>query len=74
MIVSKFPILLAEKKLRVSDVVRATGMSKTTLHKLYNDESSRIDFNTMDQLCKFLEVQVGDIFVYEPEEKEETAD
>lgn len=69
MIVSKFPILLAEKKLRVSDVVRATGMSKTTLHKLYNDESSRIDFNTMDQLCKFLEVQVGDIFVYEPEEE-----
>ena len=59
MIVSKLPVILAEKKLRVADVVRATGMSKSTLHKLYNEESSRIDFNTIDQLCEFLDVQVG---------------
>lgn len=70
MIVSRFPIILAEKKLRVADVVRATGMSKSTLHKLYNDESSRIDFNTIDQLCEFLEVQVGDLFVYRPDTEE----
>lgn len=70
MIVSRFPIILAEKKLRVADVVRATGMSKSTLHKLYNDESSRIDFNTIDQLCEFLEVQVGDLFVYRPNTEE----
>ena len=70
MIVSKLPVILAEKKLRVADVVRATGMSKSTLHKLYNDESSRIDFNTINQLCEFLDVQVGDLFVYEPDSKQ----
>lgn len=72
MILSKFPIILAEKKLRVADVVRATGMSKSTLHKLYNEESSRIDFNTVNELCKFLDVQVGDLFVYVPDEDEDT--
>ena len=71
MILSKFPVVLAEKKLRVADVVRATGMSKSTLHKLYNEESSRIDFNTVNELCKFLDVQVGDLFVYFPDEDDE---
>lgn len=68
MILSKLPVILAEKKLRVADVVRATGMSKSTLHKLYNEDSSRIDFNTVNELCKFLDVQVGDLFVYVPDE------
>ena len=71
MIVSKLPVILAEKKLRVADVVRATGMSKSTLHKLYNEESSRIDFNTIDQLCEFLDVQVGDLFIYKPNNKDD---
>ena len=71
MIVSKLPVILAEKKLRVADVVRATGMSKSTLHKLYNEESSRIDFNTIDQLCEFLDVQVGDLFIYKSNNKDD---
>lgn len=70
MIKNNFPVILAEKRLRVADVVRATGMSKSTLHKLYNDESSRIDFNTINQLCEFLDVQVGDLFGYEPDSKQ----
>lgn len=66
MILNHFPIILAQKRLRVADVVRATGMSKTTLHKLYNGESVRIDLETLDKLCEFLDVQVGDIFEYAP--------
>lgn len=74
MILSKFPVILAEKKLRVADVVRATGMSKSTLHKLYNEDSSRIDFNTVNELCKFLDVQVGDLFVYVPDDNKKDED
>ena len=64
MIVNHLPTLLAERRLKVADDVRATGISKTTLHKIYNDQSSRIDFDTIDKLCEFLEVGVGDIFEY----------
>jgi len=63
-IVNHLPTLLAERRLKVADAVRATGISKTTLHKIYNDQSSRIDFDTIDKLCEFLEVEVGDIFEY----------
>ena len=62
--------MLAERRLKVADAVRATGVSKTTLHKIYNDQSSRIDFDTIDKLCEYLEVEVGDIFEYVKEDKE----
>ena len=62
MIVNQLPTLLAERRLKVADAVRATGVSKTTLHKIYNDQSSRIDFDTIDKLCEYLGVGVGDLF------------
>ena len=71
MIVNHLPTLLAERRLKVADAVRATGVSKTTLHKIYNDQSSRIDFDTIDKLCEYLEVGVGDIFEYVEEKKVE---
>ncbi len=69
MIVSKFHILLAERRLKVVDVARITKMSKTTLHKLYNEQSTRIDFETIDKLCQLLNVEVGDLLKYVPEPK-----
>ena len=71
MIVNHLPTLLAERRLKVADAVRATGISKTTLHKIYNDQSSRIDFDTIDKLCEFLEVEVGDIFEYVADEEDQ---
>lgn len=71
MIVNRLPLLLAEKRLKVADAVRETGISKTTLHKIYNDQSTRIDFDTIDKLCEYLDVKVGDIFEYAPNEKGE---
>lgn len=71
MIVNRLPLLLAEKRLKVADAVRETGISKTTLHKIYNDQSTRIDFDTIDKLCEYLDVKVGDIFEYVPNENDE---
>lgn len=64
MLVNHLPTLLAERRLKVADAVKATGISKTTLHKIYNDQSTRIDFDTIDSLCRFLGLKVGDIFEY----------
>ena len=46
------------------DLVRSTGINKSTLHKLYNDESVRIDFETIDKICIALDVEVGDLLVF----------
>ena len=64
MIISNLAVLLAERKLKVADLVRSTGLNKSTLHKLYNDESVRIDFETIDKICIALDVEVGDLLVF----------
>ena len=68
MIVCNLPVLLAERRMKVADVARETGMSKTTLHKLYNGQSSRIDFETIEKLCLLLNVEVGDLLKLQAEE------
>jgi putative transcriptional regulator len=69
MINCNLPVLLAERRLKVSDAVRATGISQSTLHKLYHAQTSRIDFETLDKLCEFLNVEIGDLLTYAPNKK-----
>lgn len=69
MISCNLPILLAERKLRVADLVRNTDISKSTLHRIYNDKTTRIEFDTLNKLCEALEVEPGDILKYVPDEK-----
>ncbi len=72
MIKSNLPVLLAERRLRVADLVRMTGISKSTLHRIFNDETTRIEFDTLDKICDVLEVTPNDILVYTPNKKIET--
>lgn len=69
MIISNLAVLLAERKMKVADLVRSTGINKSTLHKLYNDESVRIDFETIDKICLALDVEVGDLLVFKKNDK-----
>ncbi len=65
MIICKLPTLLAKRKIRVANLIRGTGINKTTLHKLYNGDLTRIDFDTIDRVCDFLDIQVGELFIFE---------
>ena len=68
MILCNLPVLLAERRMKVADLIRMTGISKSTMHKIYNEQTSRIDFETMDKICEALEIGVGDLFTYVPNE------
>jgi putative transcriptional regulator len=74
MVICKLPVLLAERKMRVADLIRGTGINKTTLHKLYNGELTRIDLDTIDRICDYLDIQVGDLFVFEKNDKDHVVD
>ena len=45
MILCNLPVLLAERRMKVADLIRMTGISKSTMHKIYNEQTSRIDFD-----------------------------
>jgi putative transcriptional regulator len=74
MINCNLPVLLAERRLKVSDAVRATGISQSTLHKLYHAQTTRIDFETLDKLCGFLNVDIGDLLKYVPNPKNDESE
>lgn len=54
--------ILGEKKLKISDVSRDTGINRGTLTRLYQETAERIDLEVMDQLCDYLKCDVGDLF------------
>jgi putative transcriptional regulator len=54
--------IMGEKKLKISDVSRDTGINRGTLTRLYQETAERIDLEVMDQLCIYLECEVGELF------------
>lgn len=53
--------LLGAKKLKISDVVRDTGINRSTVTRLYHETTTRIDYETLEKLCVYLECEVGDL-------------
>ncbi|KJD42544.1 helix-turn-helix domain-containing protein [Paenibacillus terrae] len=61
MIVNHLSEIMGRKRLKVADVVAGTGLAVNTVSGLYHDKVKRVDLDTMDKLCAFLEVKLGDI-------------
>ncbi|GAD22539.1 helix-turn-helix transcriptional regulator [Acidovorax sp. MR-S7] len=60
--------LLGERKLKISDVARDTGINRGTLTRLYQETVERIEVDAIDRLCRYLGVTVADLLEYQPEE------
>jgi len=52
---------MGEKKVKIIDVARETGISRNHLSALYYENAKRIDFGTINALCKYFECEVGDL-------------
>lgn len=64
--------ILGAKRLKQADLIRATGLAKATVTDLYYDRARRIDFATLEKLCKALNCQPGDLLVYVPDKEQAT--
>ena len=51
---------MGARRLKISDVVRDTGINRSTVNRLFHETTSRIDFETLEILCKYLECDVSD--------------
>ena len=60
--------LMGERKLKIIDVARATGLHRNMITLLYNETAARIELDAVGQLCAFFGVKVGDLFEYIPDE------
>lgn len=54
--------LMGERKMRIMDVARATGLHRNTVTLLYKETSTRVDLDAIEKLCRLFECGVGDLF------------
>lgn len=62
---NNFSSLLGSRRLKISAVSRDTGISRTTLTKLYYGSGEGIYYDVLEKLCNYLECDVGDFFSME---------
>ncbi len=53
---------MGEKRLKISDVSRDTGINRGTITRLYNETATRVDLEVIEQLCDYLDITVGELF------------
>jgi putative transcriptional regulator len=58
---------MGERKMKIVDVARATGLHRNTITLLYNETANRIELDVIDKLCRYFECSVGMLFEYVPE-------
>ncbi len=71
MIVNRLSRILGERRMSVRELQRQTGLAYVTVYNLYSEKSHRVDFETLDKICRALEVQPGDILEYATEPDDE---
>lgn len=54
--------MMGEKKLKIADLARETGINRGTLTRLYNESAQRIEIEVLENLCQHLDCQVGELF------------
>ena len=52
---------MCEKKLKISEVSRATGIHRGTLTRLYHEKAVRVELDVLEKLCRFLNSEVCDL-------------
>lgn len=66
MVISNLPVLLAERRLTITKVFKDTGISRTTLTALVNGSAVGVHFDTVNTLCRYLQVNPGQLFLFTP--------
>ena len=56
--------LMGRDKKKIQDVCNETGLARNTVANLYNEKATRVDYNTMEKLCKMINCTIGELFEY----------
>lgn len=66
-IISNLDIMLARRRMTLSELAERVGVSVVNLSKLKTGRSRAIRFSTLDAICEALDCQPGDIIEHRKE-------
>ena len=61
MINCNLSLLMGIKKVNIQTVHEQTGLTRNTISNLYNEKTTRIDYETIDKICEYFDCQVGEL-------------
>ena len=61
MIINKLSEVMGRKRLKISDVLEGTGLARNTVAELYHGRAKRVDLETLDKLCNYLDVELSEL-------------
>lgn len=65
---SRLAVLMAEQNIKLRDLAQRIGIDEVNLSRIKTDKFKAIRMSTLNALCRELECQPGDLFIYKPEE------
>ncbi|MCI5959226.1 MAG: helix-turn-helix transcriptional regulator [Lachnospiraceae bacterium] len=71
MIVINIDVMLAKRKMKVSDLADQVGITLANMSVLKNGKAKAIRVETLDKICKVLNCQPGDILEWQDDEDEQ---
>lgn len=69
MIVINIDVMLAKRKMSVTELSERVGITMANISILKNGKAKAFRFETMSKICEALDCQPGDILEYVPDEE-----
>ena len=67
-IILRLDRVMADRKMSLNELSEKVGITKANMSNIKNGKISAIRFSTLDEICKTLDCQPGDILEYNKEE------
>ena len=64
-------VMLARRKMSMTELSGRVGITMANLSILKNGKAKAVCFSTLNEICKALDCQPGDILIYEETEAED---
>jgi putative transcriptional regulator len=69
-IIIRLDVALAQRKMQLTELSEAVGISLSNLSVLKTGKGRAIRFSTLEAICRHLDCQPGDLLEYVPPDKE----
>ncbi|BAM48474.1 helix-turn-helix domain-containing protein [Amphibacillus xylanus] len=70
-IIVNLDVMLAKRKMSVTELSEKVGITMSNISILKNGKAKAIRFSTLDEICKVLDCQPGDILEYRSDDESE---